>query len=131
MSGELSVVGGMRANPVSGGLIPGGSFVTKTVDLTEKETVGGVIACTTTPANISTTGLSTLGFGSFANQSTTVPIIIAADDGTGYSDAFYILPWGGTPMPAIPLIPTGTTYQARTASGTATLLFEITGGVTV
>lgn len=122
----LTITGGFRVNQKSGGLVPSSWNHSKTIDQTNVEQVAGMVSCTTTPAAISTTGITAKGWAVFSNQSTTTDIIIELDDGTGYSDGFTVLAWGGLPMPPIRLV-NGSTYRAKTASGTATLSYTVYG----
>lgn len=123
----LTITGGMRINRVSGGLPPESWSHSKTIDQTYSQQVSGMVACTTTPAAISTSGITEKGFVTFTNLSTTTVIKIeCSDDATNWADHSDVLAWGGLPMPPIKLAD-GSSYRAKTASGTATLHYTIHG----
>lgn len=121
MANEITVQSSLTINPVSGGLPPlkhGGNA--QRFDQTTKKKVSGVVACTTTPAAITLTALTTKGWCYFENIDATNAIIIDCDDTTGVSDAFHIPPSTGYTV----YLAAASTYQARSAASTATLIFE-------
>lgn len=121
MANEITVSAILRLNNVSGGLPPvrhGG--VSQTFTQTTKQKVSGVLACTSTPATITLTALTAKGWAYFQNLSSTTAVTVQADDGSGYSDAFVFPASAGYMV----YLANASTYQGKTASGTASLLFE-------
>lgn len=121
MANEITVQSSLTINPVSGGLPAlkhGGDA--QRFDQTTKNKVAGRIACTTTPAAITLTALTAKAWCYFENLDTTNAVIIDADDGTGVSDAFHIPAGSGY----VVYLANASTYQARSAASTATLIFE-------
>ena len=124
MAGEITIQSNMRINKVTGGLtplnFPGGPI---TLDQTNKEKVSGVVDCTTTPAAITLTALTALGWCFFENKGDTNAVTVIADDGSGESDAFVFPPGVGYHVK----LSNASTYKAKTAAGTSELIFEAYG----
>ena len=124
MANEITVQSTMRINKVTGGLTPlTFQSPSSSVDQANMRKVSGVVDCTTTAASIDLTDLTTKGFCYFENTGDTNNVIVTADDGSGESDAFIFPPGVGYHV----FLVTGSTYKAKTAASTSSLVFEAYG----
>lgn len=116
MANELTINSSLRINAVSGGLPVLVHQKTATVDQTNKQKVSLTLACSTTTASIDLSGLTAEGYTYFENIGTAADAIVLI----GTNDAF-VVPTG---VGYVACLSSNSTYVAKTASGTTTLVVE-------
>ena len=119
MADELTINSSLRINSVSGGLPVLVHQKTATVDQTNKEKVSLTLACSTTTASIDLSGLTAEGYTFFENIGTASDAVVLI----GTNEAF-VVPTG---VGYVTCLSSNSTYVAKTASGTTTLVVEAYG----
>lgn len=119
MANELTINSSLRINSVAGGLPVLVHQKTATVDQTNKQKVSLTVACSTTTASIDLSALTAEGYAYFENIGTSSDAIVMI----GTNEAFVVPASVGY----VACLSSNSTYVAKTASGTTSLVVEAYG----